>query len=147
MTGNNFLRWDSIHGCLKYSLLLKIIFSGRKWFLVTWRSKAPASLNHAFSGKILAKEVRFPCSEIFYATLTILCIWWSSRKNYLTPNENSWCQTPNRLSCRFFTCYPCVCWELILSLCHECDRGVTRVFGRWSRHRHLSNILLDPVQI
>ena len=32
---------------------------------------------------------------------TILCIWWSSRKNYLTPSESSWRQTPNRLVMTF----------------------------------------------
>ena len=32
-------------------------------------------------------------------------------------------------------------------LCRERDRWGTRVFGRWSRHRQLANILSDPVQI
>ena len=29
-------------------------------------------------------------------------IWWISRKNYLTPSESSWRQTPNRFRLRFF---------------------------------------------
>ena len=31
--------------------------------------------------------------------------------------------------------------------CRECDHGGTRVFGQWSRHWTLANILSDPVQI
>ena len=34
-----------------------------------------------------------------------------------------------------------------LLLCRECDRWGTRVFGQWSRHWQLANILSDPVQI
>ena len=72
-------------------------------------------------------------------------IWWIYRKNYLTPSESSWRQTPNRLSYGFFTwwgmvfLYPKirgipVYVDYCLLPCRECDRGGTRVFGQWSRH-------------
>ena len=72
-------------------------------------------------------------------------IWWIYRKNYLTPSESSWRQTPKRLSYVFFTwwgmvfLYPKirgipVYVDSCLLPCRECDRGGTRVFGQWSRH-------------
>ena len=43
-------------------------------------------------------------------------------------------------------CFHRVCWALINTVSWVWPLG-TRVFGRWSRHWQLANILSDPVQI
>ena len=84
---------------------------------------------------------------------TILCIWWSSWKNYHTPSESQIDQV--RV---FFTFWGMVFMypeirvipmhvEHWLSLCLECNCWMARVFRRWSRHQYLANLLSDPMQI